>query len=688
MAGRKQHYIPRAVLRGFLATHGGKTEKVWVFKKNRNPYVSVLEGVAAERDYYSPPSTNGEKTLDDIITDYESRLAALVRGIRELPVESAVDADAAAEVIAHLAPRNNHVRGVFMQGMELFADKALAAFVKPETLAHAAGLDNDEPTEQFRALMRDALSTNPELQSLKVLDVPPDVLGKILFTALQEGFEDIFAQQVPNIVSMLKGFRSLIGDAIEHGHRASLFKGIVPEIRRDDLRYLSWSIVRAPEEEAILPDCVAIAVKKDGEILPYIMTWREDVAAIVMPITPQKLLVGKQEDACVADLDELNRHAAECSHEFFVTAAPSDSYIAITQGIGMRSSTEFEQAVSEALESFAPPVKSADEVQDDALYDTAQNSPPDDFNLQVTFRDFDDQKICQEIANVVGCIVRELSRIMPTERLDGITFAYDYPAALRELDRGFPTSVPLETMSPLSGIGLAQAPVVLRDGVVKVRPILRGELGHALIGDHHSSMSFALHILVNQLGEAALIEWLDTAFPNFLLQPYADQYMSVLHPAVYKAIATYFGARASAGFGEDELFDSNANDWALAVFERAKQEVSDAKEDYAATSDVDAFFPATVTAAGDILDACSRAAGRNSYRENEALNIALRQHGLHHWFGQFQRDMNILWDRRGKWASIDEILLQVKHMERLLWSFGVISWKTAEGGIYVRIMMP
>ncbi len=54
MAGRKQHYIPQALQRGF-GTVAGKTTRVYVFRKEQETYCSSIVGVAAERDFYSRP---------------------------------------------------------------------------------------------------------------------------------------------------------------------------------------------------------------------------------------------------------------------------------------------------------------------------------------------------------------------------------------------------------------------------------------------------------------------------------------------------------------------------------------------------------------------------------------------------------------------------------------------------------
>ena len=53
------------------------------------------------------------------------------------------------------------------------------------------------------------------------------------------------------------------------------------------------------------------------------------------------------------------------------------------------------------------------------------------------------------------------------------------------------------------------------------------------------------------------------------------------------------------------------------------------------------------------------------------------------WFDLYRSDLRALWDRRGKWTSMDEFLVLGHHVERLLWPFGLFLWQTPEGNCRV-----
>jgi hypothetical protein len=689
LAGSKQHFIPRSVLRGFLAAHDGNAEKVWVYRKNRHFFDSI-ENVAAQRHYYSRPSGDGSKTLDDYITDYENRLGLLLRELRALPVGSTAHANAAAEVTAHLAPRSNHVRGIFVHGMTTLAEGANRAFLDPGNVARLIGLDDETPSDRFKEMIGGVLQNLPQRQMLDQMILPTHVLERILFIAAREGFGDFFAQQAPSIQALLSKAFGSAKDTIKQGHNEALARSLIPEPRLDDLRSLAWTIEIAPSGGAVLPDCVALGVEEGGAFTSYLMTGKAKSAAVIMPLTSEKLLVGRRDSAFAIDLVEFNRAAAACSHDFFIASFESDPFIGLIGSIGSQSTVEIDKAVAAALETFAAPVFDVE----GGLVE-ADDLPPTRYSdFQLSFQGCADEDTAARVSDVVQYVVGQFSRYMPLERLDGITFAADYPAALRELDRGFDASAPLKTISGDLGVGLAQCPIVVRDGVKKSRIVVRGEYAHALISeDDPQASGFALHLLVYELAEAALIQKLDQAFPGFLLQPCPDQHTGDLYRGVHGAIVSYYTARASAGFGADEIFDSGQEDVALSALDHCQAAILAAKDSYEKDGDVAALFGTALDAVSRVLTALACVAGQRDGMEQPimaeagALGDALRQRGLRAWFDQFHKDMNLIWRTSGSWSSIDLFFAQRKHVERLLWPFGIIPW-AENGGTYVRVMLP
>ncbi len=149
MAGRKQHYIPQCLLKGFKTPGRGRTVKVWVFKKGQQPYVSSTEDVAAERYFYSGLSKDNSLTLDDQITQYENKLSELINKLYDLPVDSIIDSDIAAKVITHLTIRVAHLRDVFSISFKELIDDSVEIFSDKGLIRSLMGIDNAELPPQL-----------------------------------------------------------------------------------------------------------------------------------------------------------------------------------------------------------------------------------------------------------------------------------------------------------------------------------------------------------------------------------------------------------------------------------------------------------------------------------------------------------------------------------------------------------
>jgi hypothetical protein len=65
--------------------------------------------------------------------------------------------------------------------------------------------------------------------------------------------------------------------------------------------------------------------------------------------------------------------------------------------------------------------------------------------------------------------------------------------------------------------------------------------------------------------------------------------------------------------------------------------------------------------------------------------MILEKMGLQNWLEVFHQDLGILYDRRGKWESVQEFLLLNRHIERFLWQFGVFPWRNDQGEVRVKI---
>ncbi|PLK82645.1 hypothetical protein CWN67_32120, partial [Klebsiella pneumoniae] len=158
------------------------------------------------------------------------------------------------------------------------------------------------------------------------IGIPKDSIERMLFMSAKESFlgdaNPFYFQLQPLFTQLLTG----IEDAISYGHKKVLNNGVVVEARKQSLESLLWRIFPAPQEGAIMPDCIAIGFdEEEGVYLPYIMA--SSISTVIMPLTSEKLLVGVRASNINVDLSGFNDDASECSDELFIAASSAHEYL-------------------------------------------------------------------------------------------------------------------------------------------------------------------------------------------------------------------------------------------------------------------------------------------------------------------------------------------------------------------------
>jgi hypothetical protein len=153
--------------------------------------------------------------------------------------------------------------------------------------------------------------------------------------------------------------------------------------------------------------------------------------------------------------------------------------------------------------------------------------------------------------------------------------------------------------------------------------------------------------------------------------------------------SSYFSARVVAdihpelGDGYQDLFRD--------ALKSALERIPLARIEYRTHGDLDTFIPMALSLLSDVLTHAATAMGHfdaldMSMTEDVDTKNLLLEHGLLGWIDVYQRDLEAVYDKRGKWRSLKDFLSLAVHLERLLWQFGVFPCKT--DGNKVRIEIP
>src|SRR2546421_3400407 len=110
MAGKRQHVLPRFLLKGFASRTVGEKVFAWVYRKHGSPFETVIENISVEKHFYGK---DGEITADDTITDLESGYAYLIDTLRQQRHGYEIPDSTVSEFVTHLAIRTHHLRESF-----------------------------------------------------------------------------------------------------------------------------------------------------------------------------------------------------------------------------------------------------------------------------------------------------------------------------------------------------------------------------------------------------------------------------------------------------------------------------------------------------------------------------------------------------------------------------------------------
>lgn len=674
MSGRIQHHIPQSFQRGFLISEQPEQTHVYCSDKN---YVSNINRVAAQRDFYSKPSIDGRKTLDDKITDYEGRLDQLLRMLRAVDIGLEADAGIAAEIIAHLTPRGKSIRRMFCSSAtklimgisEIFADK--------EAIVSLIGLGEPAPNRKWKELIASAFDEDEKLSQIIELvlertQIPKVSLDRVLFMFAKENMLGE-ANSIPS--QFQQAFSTLltcIDEFVSDSHKKMLNNGLVAEPRKQLLEEFTWLIHPAPTEGAIMPDCIALGFDEDGAFLPYIMT--SAVSAVVMPLTSKKLLVGIRAGSTVFDLSDFNHEASECSDELFI--AGSSTHADLSKNIGKRWKGKVDAIIQDALTSLHAYKNSQSAASPVIL------SPF--VGYQISFIGWRAEEDITPISGMVQSLVEKLRQWLDLSRLDGISFTSEFEKTLTETEHGFDDNATPEGIPDHIAHGAA-ALLVIREGKLKVHIVFNKAYALSLIGEDMQDAGVALHLLVAGMSFAHTVNQFENTLPGFLMEPVmSDDHGAVLHCAMRKALRAYRYAYDSAEFGAEALFEQEFSNYLTQAIDQAYVIITKAKVEHAIDSDHPKLFKTVHAAVTDILIASARLIGHLDgmgkaplLTPETSVGAAIAERELTGWINAFAYDLQQFWDEE-LWTQGDIYALNI-HVERLLWPSGIFLYPADSG---------
>lgn len=692
MSGKNQHYIPQFLQRGFSVA-GSHKKKIW--KIHKGDWLPTKPGsinrIASESCFYSKPSADGLCTLDDEITNEENSIAAILQSLRGAGVGASVNSVDASELVCHFSPRTAHLREVFERGMRQIVVGAAKVLTDADRVKSMIGIDQQEPNEAFRTHVVSALRKDGLLASLPL---PEAVVERIAFHMGKEQFQNNFDKNLPSMKEAFSNFLDRTGETVRSGHNKALSKQGGPGKRRELLRIFRWEIIAAPREGAVLPDCVAMAIDREEGVTPFMLARNDDCRAVVMPLDECLLLLGVCGGFKLPPDFNYNREAARASHNFFLASSNREEVQKLQSVIGERSSAKIDESVQESLSKFLQSASKSCYRREEVVEETPSwrekwaTQYPLGFKVSVECAD---ETTAKSIGDKVGQLANVIGQSLPMNRLEAVTFAFDYPKALREVDLGMSDLPQPTTTDGKVGRGIGKEVLVVRDGIIKSQIVMDSCVSNSLISEEVGHNLWASSAIAQQLVNVSLTEIVDEALPGGLLRPAPDYYTGVLYGPVAGAALGYISAYLCAGFGDPEQKVADSRQLLTDSLHHMHETVLSARLAYRSHGDVDKLLGVTFPLIRNVLMFASDLLGQASALEAEvtpsgsALEGALKKTGLNFWLSCYKADLDRFRLRLGAWESFDEFTAFIVHVERVMWQLGMIPWKDGEG---VRVEIP
>lgn len=345
MSGRKQHFIPQSLLKGF-GVRKGRSTQVIVYTPERGIFTVATDGVAAERDFYSGPVLNGlGETLDDRITSHEASLATTIAAMRDLGRNDPVDAAAAAALVSHLAVRNDSFRRVVTSATSAMVEGVSDAFEDEDRARALLGLAGEEPAGVFAEQLAEAYARLRP--ALAALGVDMARFKAWAFTKAKAEFgtyhEQSRADRAAFASLVLERTPAMVADA----QRGGLMRELVPAERVDRLAAFDWRVLSA-DCTLVLPDCVAAGMDDQKRLRPLMLVELARLRAVVLPLAANRLLVGS-DGGDLAMPSDFNGEAAACSWDFFVAPRRTEELAALRPQMRTRASGFVDETVGSAV---------------------------------------------------------------------------------------------------------------------------------------------------------------------------------------------------------------------------------------------------------------------------------------------------------------------------------------------------
>ncbi|OSN11131.1 hypothetical protein AU512_04975 [Lonsdalea iberica] len=311
MAGKRQHFIPRFLQRGFSIEKNGKYFSC-LCKKEFIKENILIENIGLENYFYT---LNDYFSIDEEITKKETYIySGIIKKLLD-KYFSLDDKFAISDFIYHMEIRTRSLRSNFTRSACYLTNQLKIRLLSKESISTYFEKHIVNVPLKLDALIREEIDK---------LSVPP-----LIHQEIKQNILDNIHIYLPSIASdismkLIPAFEEMIDSGIPEVAKKGHLKGILSNssLKKEEYQKLHYIVIKT-DQPLILGDCIVIfEVKGIRKFKPFYEK-DDDLQSVFMPLDSHTLLYGAKNPEDKPNIDELNFVIAKCSTDFFIC----ESYI-------------------------------------------------------------------------------------------------------------------------------------------------------------------------------------------------------------------------------------------------------------------------------------------------------------------------------------------------------------------------
>jgi Protein of unknown function (DUF4238) len=334
MAGKRQHYLPRFLQKGFSSRQSGKEVYTWVFKKDVEPYETNIINVGSEKFFYGDPA---ESSVDEDITEKEAEFFPILDELRRYSADTIIENKHISDLIIHLITRTRHLRLSLEEMGKVLLEIFHRYLSNPKDL-------NDLILRYIKANPHELVkSIEKGFEEQGIRKVDPKVIRRAKKWALKNASQLMASPAFHALrLSYIHAFSRLERDMpmlVRKSHLRALSEELVPPAMLSKIYNLKWMISVKPQGSFILGDIGPLVAKsKSGDFKALFLLEDDKVNHIYLPISDRHVIIGGKDvvaDPC--NVAMINIASASCSREFFIGREVTSTFLGYKEHIGTQS---------------------------------------------------------------------------------------------------------------------------------------------------------------------------------------------------------------------------------------------------------------------------------------------------------------------------------------------------------------